>query len=869
MKTLSYTKRICSAAIDLILIALLMVYLWPQPQPARAANGDLDRSFGGYGTGGRMLSDPFPGNHIADAVTTADGKLIAVGSDGKDIVVARYDAEGKLDSTFGVNNGVTILDFDGRTDFASAVNLDYRDGKILVAGTTRTGLIIAPTADFAVARLHADGKPDLSFSQDGKTTVDFKGRADYATAVLPYPYPSDDKKLMVAGTVEQNPSGFLCNPSCNSDFGFVRINGDGSLDSTFGIGGKVQNDFGGDDTPLAVVFSGNAFYAAGHRIIGATSEYVIAYYQYGKGDLIKTFNGTGYRIGSSPSSLTALLPVGVYGADEVVAAGSVGGDFDLLRFKPNGSLDPTWGNNGLLTIDFGGDDAPHRLFELTFDTYAVIGASGTRLATARVTDKGQIVPNTALTTDLSDTGAASVRALAVTQVPDVRLLTIGSIKAGSTAQLAMARYFLAGVADDGGRQATNFSVLSGGYPRKNNDRAKAAGFQPDGKLLVAGHTNPTNGPDPQAAALARYTTAGALDSTFDGDGLLTLASIPVGASDIALQPDGKILVAGSVFDVARLNPNGSPDMSFNGSGKATVNIANGYSTAMALQADGKIVLAGSTSSATSSTFVLARFTAAGLPDTSFGLDGIQRIGFGAASAATDVAIQPDGKIIAAGLTTGGGANLDFALMRLNPADGSLDMSFDGDGKQTAEFDSADAATAVAIQPDGKIVAAGVSLNNGAAFARYLTDGTPDKSFDEDGKLVLPVSGNDSVRALDVSAGGITAAICDGNDTAGLVVRLKQDGKPDSSINGNGRLPFRFGGTDCPYGLASTEGRIAVVGYGRKTPPAGSYDTLTEDFAVAMYENVATPKPAPNPTPTPNPMPTPTGGHKVYMPLVVR
>jgi uncharacterized delta-60 repeat protein len=297
---------------------------------------------------------------------------------------------------------------------------------------------------------------------------------------------------------------------------------------------------------------------------------------------------------------------------------------------------------------------------------------------------------------------------------------------------------------------------------------------------------------------------------------------------------------------------------------------------MALQPDGKIVLAGS---ANPSVFVLVRFTATGMPDASFGLDGVQRIGFGAASAAYDVAVQPDGKIVAVGFSSGGGANLDFAVVRLND-DGSPDQSFDGDGKLATDFGSADAATAIAIQPDGKIVAAGLSLNNGAPFARYLADGTPDTSFDEDGKLLLQVTGSDWVRALDVSAGSITAAMCDQNETAGLVVRLTPDGKPDASINGNGRLPFRFGGTDCPFGLASTEGRIAAVGYGRKTPPAGSYDDLTEDFAVAMYAvgvagptptpmPMPTPTPMPMPMPTPTPAPTPTGGHKVYVPLMVR
>ena len=130
---------------------------------------------------------------------------------------------------------------------------------------------------------------------------------------------------------------------------------------------------------------------------------------------------------------------------------------------------------------------------------------------------------------------------------------------------------------------------------------------------------------------------------------------------------------------------------------------------------------------------------------------------------------------------------------------------------------------------------------------------------------MQFTGGDVARALDVSGAGITAALCDVSERAGLVVRLTPGGKLDTSVHGNGRLPFSFAGSDCPFGLASRPGRIAVVGYTHNTPPAPPlYDDLSDDFAVAMYESVAGPTPSPTPSPSP-----PPGDQRVYLPLVRR
>ena len=154
---------------------------------------------------------------------------------------------------------------------------------------------------------------------------------------------------------------------------------------------------------------------------------------------------------------------------------------------------------------------------------------------------------------------------------------------------------------------------------------------------------------------------------------------------------------------------------------------------MARQPDGKLVLVGSTSTG-GGDFAIARLNADGTPDTTFSGDGKQTVNFGGVDNALGVAIQPDGKIVVAG--TGGGGN-DMVVARLN-ADGSPDTSFSPpDGLAFVNFGGNDAANAMALQPDGKIVLVGSTDAVGSgdfAVARLNADGTPDTSFSGDGKL---------------------------------------------------------------------------------------------------------------------------------------
>jgi uncharacterized delta-60 repeat protein len=206
-----------------------------------------------------------------------------------------------------------------------------------------------------------------------------------------------------------------------------------------------------------------------------------------------------------------------------------------------------------------------------------------------------------------------------------------------------------------------------------------------------------------------------------------------GAYAVAIEPDGKIVVAGAAhrhgqtydWAVARYTKHGRLDASFGTGGKVltdfgslTFSGSEEPTVGVAIEPDGKIVVAGgSKASGTTHDFALARYTTTGTLDRSFGTRGKVQTDFGSPSGAAGVAIEPDGKIVVAGYKRRG-AREDFALARYRRR-GALDPSFGTDGKVVTHFkDGAAAALAVAIQPDGKIVVTGYA-GDAIALARYL------------------------------------------------------------------------------------------------------------------------------------------------------
>ncbi len=376
------------------------------------------------------------------------------------------------------------------------------------------------------------------------------------------------------------------------------------------------------------------------------------------------------------------------------------------------------------------------------------------------------------------------------------------------------------------------------------DVAYSLALQPDGMIVVAGTCS--NGTD-YDFCLARYLANGALDTNFNGVGkvITAIGNGNDGAYSVALQPDGKIVVAGSClngttydFCLARYLASGALDLSFNGTGKVITAIGSGTDAAysVALQPDGKIVVAGRCSNGTNTDFCLARYLASGALDVSLNSTGtvITTIGSGG-DVARGVALQPDGKIVVAGYCSNG-ITYDFCLARYL-ASGTLDVSFNGSGTAITPIGVGDDyAISLALQPDGKIIVAGV-CSNGAnsdfCLARYLANGTFDTSFNSTGKVITPIGSSDDYGysvALQPDDKIVVAGYCsNGANLDFCLARYLANGTLDTSFGSTGKVITAIGsGTDVANSAAlQPDGKIVVAGYCSN----GSND----DFCLARYD----------------------------------
>ncbi|MBI5467012.1 MAG: hypothetical protein HY975_02240 [Candidatus Kerfeldbacteria bacterium] len=402
---------------------------------------------------------------------------------------------------------------------------------------------------------------------------------------------------------------------------------------------------------------------------------------------------------------------------------------------------------------------------------------------------------------------------------------IGTVKLGSACDSTTS------VDPGNSRSAITTTDFSGA-----NDEAYAMTMQSDGKSVVAGKSG-------NNFALARYNADGTLDTTFDTDGKV---ATPIGtAYAVAVQSDGKIVAvgvsSGSTFTVARYNANGSLDTSFDTDGIATTLIGSyGFARAVAIQSDGKIVVAGQTFNGSDYDFAVARYNTNGSLDTSFDTDGIQTTAFDTGEdSAYGLALQTDGKIVVAGLVSISSI-AEFGIARYN-TNGSLDTGFDTDGKVATLIGTQGSwAYSVAIQPsDQKIVVGGSSRISGShwifATARYNTNGSLDTGFDTDGMNTVEFEtswGEDLYSIALQSDGKIVGVGRNYNNTSNYldlaVARFNANGSIDTSFDTDGKTTISLGNYD-------TEGHGAAVDPSGNILASGWSDTATtRDFGLVRY-----------------------------------
>ena len=424
------------------------------------------------------------------------------------LAVPALAADGDLDLNFGIGGRVTT-DFAGARDWAVALALQS-DGKIVAAGGTGRGLSTS-TTDFAISRYNSDGSLDATFGFGGKVTTDFSGLDDsvYALAI------QSDGRIVAAGVANygNRPTVRPIPPelqgSGSDDFGLVRYNTDGSLDITFGNGGKVTTDFSGRvDWAYALAIQSDG------KIVVAGAAYV---------------------------------------------DGLVRDDFALARYNRDGSPDTTFGTNGRVTTDLCGS------------------------------------------TD---------RARTLVLQSDGKIVVAGEVYLSNPPVSALARYN-----SDGSLDLT-FGV-AGKILKRHGTSVGALAIQSDGKIVAAGWAVL---PDDWFGkfGLARYNQDGSPDTTFGNGGEVVTDPSDDGlsgvATTVAILPDEKILLVGEAyvgdfgFGLVRYNPDGSLDTTFGTKGIVTTKFASSASaSASAIQSDGKIIAAGSTGGPGFSDFALARY----------------------------------------------------------------------------------------------------------------------------------------------------------------------------------------------------------------------------------------------------------------------
>jgi uncharacterized delta-60 repeat protein len=391
----------------------------------------------------------------------------------------------------------------------------------------------------------------------------------------------------------------------------------------------------------------------------------------------------------------------------------------------------------------------------------------------------------------------------------------------------------------------------------NHGWGMAVALQRDGRIVTSGQENTV---DSQArdVAVVRYLSDGQHDPSFGGDGIVftDLAGGPADfARDVAVQRDGKIVAGGSGgpgldLAIVRYLTDGALDLGF-GSGGYVLSNATGNDVVrgVAIQRDGKIV--GGGFAYPGPNFVVARWNTDGTLDPTFGNSGVVVTDLGGPDQARGIALQTDGKIV-----VGGYAAYNFAVARYLP-DGTLDPSWDADGKAITDLGMDDVCRAVAIQPDGKVICGGYTgigggLGSGEqqeglvgdfAMVRYLPDGSLDQTFGVEGMVITDIGSYAHARTVVVQADGkIILAGHRAEPVTGVeggnggppgdfaIARYLPDGSLDPSFGVFGVAVSNLGGDDGIRDavIQSRDGKVVVVGISGGNPNPGF------QFAVARY-----------------------------------
>lgn len=788
--------------------------------------GDLDPTFG---VGGKVITQVgvVNGEDFGNAMALQnDGKIVVAGNStnrdtGTDYAIARYNADGSIDASFGSGGkvftsiGINQINSEWITDIAI-----QSDGKIVAVGTT------SDFNAFVTVRYNSDGSLDNGFGDGGKTLTSPTNSYCTATSVAL----QSDGSIVVAGYASVNSV-----TSVSNDFALVRYGRNGNLDASFGTSGIVITHMSAGKNIESRINS---------LVIQADGKIVAAgFVANGGGYALARYNSdgsldSGFGIGGKVFTANGeqCYSVALQSDGKIVAAGTP--QFSVARYNVDGTPDAAFGNGGFITHSIGQNNGAATKVVIQNDGKLVFTGDSASFpakpsfVSVRANTDGTLDANfgsggTVITTigDRDTSRAARVQV-------DGKIVLAGYSVNGQDANFALVRYDAGGALDPifgvGGKVITQVA-----NDESADDFLEAVAVQNDGKIVVAGYISPY-----PAFVLARYNVDGTLDAGFGNGGSVVtrFGQDYSSAYALVIQNDGKIILAGSVrkfsgpndFALSRYESNGDLDMSFGIGGKVVTDFNGGNDIvhAIGIQSDGKIVAVGESIER----FALARYNTDGSLDTSFGSGGTVRTNLFGSAVAFGVAFQNDGRIVAAGYGPSSSSGSTFAVLRYY-ANGSLDTSFGAQGRAATASGTGDRAYSIAIQSDGRIVAAGKRFNAGLSLARYMSNGLPDPTFGVDGVVLTPISYG-SVNSLSIQGDG--KIIAAGNSgvlaTANFALaRYSIGGVLDQGFGNSGVVISPISNQeDVATAVAlQSDGKIVAVGRNR-----GLVDF---DFALARYE----------------------------------
>jgi uncharacterized delta-60 repeat protein len=633
------------------------------------------------------------------------------------------------------------------------------------------------------------------------------------------------------------------------EFGFaVVINRrltNGTIDSSYGKNGfSVTVEM---TNPSAVLQSDGKIV-----VVGASSSFnsdFIAARFTTDGQLDVSFGNKGVTITDAGSETDALSSVAIQGNGKIVAGGQTSrngiNQFALIRYNKDGTVDSSYGSQGLVITNFGNACYINSIALQTDNKVVAVGnynnGSASDFAIARYLKTGALDTTFNGNGEVASNFGNSDNAIAVAIDTNGKIVVGGYYTDPSyNSHFEIARYATNGSLDS----SFNGSGVTGTNFGNNQEFLAAMALQSNGEIIAGGNVyHPADGTTIPEFALARFTVNGLVDSTFGTNGQVL---DPVGSFDpdnmncLEIAPNGQILSGGSTisnnfsfFALSRFNPNGSPDSSFGLDGNLLGYYpGNGvvYIGAM-VQNDGKIVVNGSTSADdNSSQYFLARFKQNGSPDLTYGNAGM------ASTSGYNAVMQTDQKVVESNYYTDSTGGTEIMMSRYN-ANGSPDLAYGTNGIVLSDFfGGSESYGPTAIQLDNKVLVAGYINNNVGTdllLARYNTDGSPDATFGTGGAIMADFEPSDYPQTIAIGNDG-KILIGEVGYTASfqlviVVARFNSNGSIDSSFAQNGQMTLSIGVEAFPGTVALQQDGKILLGY------EASYDYSTLYSFVTRYK----------------------------------